>query len=89
MSPTPLRVSNAAWPTETATQTMTALAYEDDVNINGQRLLRKTEIKMAGRDAFIWALQCERGGCGHVYGTSDGDFDARACPRCGGGAPGL
>jgi hypothetical protein len=67
---------------------MASVFYEDDVNINGQRILRKTEFKIAGRDKFIWALQCEHDDCGHVYGTSETDFDDRKCPKCAGGAPG-
>ena len=70
-------------------QLLASADYEDDVNINGQRLLRKTEIRIAGRDDYIWALQCERGECGHVYGASEADFDERVCPKCGGGPAGL
>ena len=68
---------------------MTSTVYEDDVNINGQRLLRKTETMRAGLDQLVWALQCERNGCGHVYGASEADFENRKCPRCDGGPPGL
>jgi hypothetical protein len=68
---------------------VTSAAYEDDVNINGQRLLRKTEIVDLTGGELVWALQCEHNGCGHVYGASAEDFDSCRCPKCDGGKAGA
>lgn len=65
------------------------MAEEGDLNRNSQRLLRKTKFKGNDHLQYIWALQCERRGCGHVYGANGSDFHLRRCPKCEGGAPGL
>jgi hypothetical protein len=68
---------------------MMTTAEEDDVNITGQRLIRKTAFKGSEAGQLVWALQCEQDECGHVYGINGAEFDDRKCPKCGGGAPGL
>ena len=65
------------------------MAEEGDINRNGQRLLRKTEYRGTDHNQFVWALQCERDDCGHVYGANGSDFHLRRCPKCDGGAPGI
>ncbi|MCX5569633.1 hypothetical protein [Kaistia nematophila] len=65
------------------------MAEVDDLNRNEQRLLRKTAFKGTDHNQKIWALQCERTDCGHVYGANGSDFHRRRCPSCDGGAPGI
>lgn len=65
------------------------MAEEGDVNRNQQRLLRKTRFKGTDHLQYIWALQCERDTCGHVYGANGSDFHLRRCPKCDGGAKGI
>lgn len=65
------------------------MAEEGDLNRNSQRLLRKTGFGGTDHRQYIWALQCERAGCGHVYGANGSDFHLRRCPKCDGGAPGI
>jgi hypothetical protein len=65
------------------------MAVVGALNDNSQRLLAKTRFKGNGPNALIWAVQCERDGCGHVYGANGHDFHLRLCPKCQGGAEGL
>ena len=65
------------------------MAEEGELNRNSQRLLRKTKFKGTDHQQYIWALQCERDECGHVYGANGSDFHLRRCPKCNGGAPGI
>ena len=60
-----------------------------DLNRNQQRLLAKTRFDGNDHGQRIWAVQCERGACGHVYGVNGTDFFQRLCPKCQGGKPGL
>jgi hypothetical protein len=66
-----------------------AVAEENDVNRNGQRLLREATFKGTDHQQYIWALQCERNGCGYVYGANGTDFHQRRCPKCDNGMPGI
>jgi len=65
------------------------VAEEGDLNRNDQRLLKKTVFKGTDHLQYIWALQYEKGGCGHVYGANGSDYHLRRCPKCDGGAKGL
>ena len=65
------------------------MAEVDDLNRNEQRLLRKTRFKGTDHNQYIWALQCERDNCGHIYGANGSDFHLRRCPKCDGGRPGI
>ncbi|SFV31314.1 hypothetical protein SAMN05216456_1301 [Devosia crocina] len=65
------------------------MAELGDLNRNNQRLLRKSTFRGTDHNQFIWALQCERENCGHVYGANGSDFHQRRCPKCDGGMPGL
>lgn len=59
-----------------------------DLNIHGQRLLRKTAEAGNHRFARLWVIRCENEGCGEEYGANSCDFHIRRCPRHG-GVPGL
>ncbi|AVF05385.1 hypothetical protein C4375_17920 [Devosia sp. I507] len=65
------------------------MAEIGDLNRNGQRLLLKTAFKGTDHNQYIWALQCQRNECGHVYGANGSDFHLRRCPKCDGGADGI
>ena len=65
------------------------MSEEGDLNRNSQRLLRKTKFKGTDHLQYIWALQCERDDCGHVYGANGSDFHLRRCPKCENGAQGI
>ncbi|HEY1745228.1 MAG TPA: hypothetical protein VGG11_00465 [Xanthobacteraceae bacterium] len=65
------------------------MAEEGELNGNDQRLLRKTAFAGNDHNQRIWAVQCERAGCGHVYGVNGSDFHERRCPKCDNGKPGL
>ena len=55
-----------------------------DVNRNGQKLLAKTTFGGTDYNEKIWAVQCTRDGCWHVYRMNGSDFHERKCPKCGG-----
>ena len=38
-----------------------------DTNQNGQKLLAKTTFDGTDHNQKIWAVQCAKEGCGHVY----------------------
>ena len=65
------------------------MADEGELNRNDQRLLKKTAFSGTDHNQYIWAVQCERNSCGHVYGANGSDFHHRRCPRCDGGAKGI
>jgi hypothetical protein len=65
------------------------MAEEGDLNRNSQRLLRKTAFPGTDHGQYIWAVQCERDGCGHVYGVNGSDFFERKCPECQDGEAGI
>jgi hypothetical protein len=65
------------------------VAEVNDLNRNDQRLLAKTHFKGTDHNAHVWAVQCERNECGHVYGANSTDFHERKCPSCQAGKPGL
>ena len=60
------------------------------VNRHRQKVLRR-----AGRDSegmegqSVYVLQCQRAGCGHIYGEEGIRVHQRRCPRCDGGQAGL
>jgi Zn finger protein HypA/HybF involved in hydrogenase expression len=60
-----------------------------DVNPNEQKLLAKTPFDGTDYNQKIWAVQCQKERCGHVYGVNGSDFHLRKCPKCDGGKPGI
>ncbi len=52
-----------------------------DINQNGQKLLAKTAFEGTDHNQKIWAVQCTKDRCGHVYGVNGTDFHERKCPK--------
>jgi len=60
------------------------------VNPQRQKVLRKVPWVDGGMEGqSVYALQCQRAGCGFEYGEEGIRVERRRCPRCDGGVPGL
>jgi hypothetical protein len=67
-----------------------AVSEDGDVNVNGQKLIRKTMQPSPNHyNQRIWILRCTEDNCNHEYGANGCDFHDRKCPRCQGGKPGF
>ncbi len=61
-----------------------------DINVNGQRLVAKTDLPGNHRFAKLWEIECTDPGCSAHYGANSCDFHLRRCPEAhGGGRPGV
>ncbi len=58
-----------------------------ELNVNKQRLVRKTTERGNTDHSSLWVAECSE--CGHEYGLNGFDFHIRKCPSCQGGKPGL
>lgn len=66
-----------------------AMAKPGDINLNGQKLMRKTTLPGNHYNQRIWILSCTDDNCNHEYGANGCDFHLRKCPLHQGGKPGL
>ena len=54
-------------------------------NSNGQKNIRKTNMRGNSPHQTIYAMKCKN--CGHRYGANGCDISGRTCPNCQAGMP--
>lgn len=71
---------------ESGTSPSTQIGY---VNRNGQRCAGHRGTPGNDHNQVAYRMECQRPGCGHVYGANGSDVFQRRCPKCQGGEPGI